>query len=91
MDLVRFVNHAYASSLRATAPILDKYLHYECGSSNACQRTDASGGISSQISDGKIGQWCQKPDQSIGFLSARVSRSDPARSAMVRATFKMRS
>ena len=49
-------------------------MHYECGSSKASQRTCASGGISSQISEGKVGQWCQKPDQSIGFLSARQVR-----------------
>jgi hypothetical protein len=42
-----------------------------CGSPKACQRTDTSGGISSQISDGKVGAVVSKILTSQLALSVR--------------------
>src|SRR6266853_794887 len=67
---VRIVSHAYASSLRATAPTLDIT---RTSSSAALKLAGAPTRLAvypAKSLTAKLGQWCQKPDQSIGFLSA---------------------
>ena len=54
-NLVKSVNPASSKQLARHCADTRQNLHFECGSSKACQRTDASGGISSQNSDGKVG------------------------------------
>ena len=55
MDLVRFVNHAYASSLRATAPTLVKTCTTSAGVLKFASALTRLAGLSSQISDAKVG------------------------------------
>src|SRR5438093_2164031 len=76
MDLLRFVNHAYASSLRATAPTLDKTCTTSAGALKLASALTRPAGYPAKSLTPRLGQWCLKPDLSIGVGSARQAREN---------------
>src|SRR6266705_1629191 len=73
---LRFVNHAYASSLRATAPTLDKTCTTSAGALKLASALTRPAGYPAKSLTPRLGQWCLKPDLSIGVGSARQAREN---------------
>src|SRR6266853_6574840 len=72
---VRIVSHAYASSLRATAPTLDKTRTSSAGALKLAGAPTRLAGYPAKSLTPMFGQWCQKPDLSIDIVSARQVRT----------------